>query len=96
MKVIAKPRGTGKTRELLTEAALNGGQVLTTNKYALRTKAEAYGMPDLPILDWDDIFYADFDAHKPLYIHKADEILTQLFSQDFDLDVYGLSILIGD
>ena len=96
MKVIAKPRGTGKTRELLTEAALNHGQVLTTNKYALRAKAEAYGIIDVPIYDWEDMMYNRYDFEKPLYIHKVDEVLTQLFKEDFTLKLEGVSILTGE
>lgn len=96
MKVIAKPRGTGKTRELLTEAALNGGQVLTINKRALQQKADAYGMSDVLILEWDDMMYGGYDANKPLYIHKAEEVFQQLFKEDFELKLEGMSVLIGD
>jgi len=96
MKVIAKPRGTGKTRELLTEAALNGGQILTINKRALQNKADAYGMPDVPILDWEDMMNDDYYINKPLYIHKADEVFQQLFKEDFELKLEGMSVLIGD
>lgn len=96
MKVIAKPRGTGKTRELLTEAALNGGQVLTINKRALQNKADAYGMSDVLILEWDDMMYGGYDPNKPLYIHKAEEVFKQLFKEDFELKLEGMSVLIGD
>ena len=96
MKVIAKPRGTGKTKELLTEAALNGGQVLTINKRALQKKADAYGMPDVLILEWDDMMYGGYDTNKPLYIHKAEEVFEQLFKEDFELKLEGLSVLIGE
>lgn len=96
MKVIAKPRGTGKTRELLTEAALNGGQVLTINKRALQNKADAYGMSDVLILEWNDMMYGGYDTNKPLYIHKAEEVFQQLFKEDFELKLEGLSVLIGD
>lgn len=96
MKVIAKPRGTGKTRELLTEAALNGGQVLTINKRALQQKADVYGMSDVLILEWDDMMYGGYDFNKPLYIHKADEVFQQLFKEDFELKLEGISVLIGE
>ena len=96
MKVIAKPRGTGKTKELLTEAALNGGQVLTINKRALQKKADAYGMSDVLILEWDDMMYGGYDTNKPLYIHKAEEVFEQLFKEDFELKLEGLSVLIGE
>ena len=96
MKVIAKPRGTGKTRELLTEAALHNGQVLTINKRALQQKADAYGMSDVLILDWEDMMYGGYDTNKPLYIHKAEEVFQQLFKEDFELKLEGISVLIGD
>lgn len=96
MNVIAKPRGTGKTRELLTMASMNNGQVLTTNKYALRAKAEAYGITNVPIYDWEDILMNEYDYDKPLYVHKAEEVFTQLFENDFQLKLAGLSILIGE
>ena len=96
MKVIAKPRGTGKTRELLTEAALHNGQVLTVNKRALQQKADAYGMFDVPILEWEDMMYGQYDSNKPLYIHKTEEVFQQLFKEDFELKLEGMSVLLED
>ncbi len=43
MKVIARPVGTGKTKELMDAALEADGIILTTNKRALATKAQAYG-----------------------------------------------------
>ena len=40
MKIIARGRGTGKTTELLHDAAENNGQVLVGNKRAIQVKAE--------------------------------------------------------
>ena len=96
MKVIAKPRGTGKTRELLYEAWSKGGQILTTNPRALQTKAEAYGFVGLTILDWNDILYGEYDKAKPLYIHKTEDVISELFENDFELKLAGLSVTIGE
>ena len=46
MKVIARPVGTGKTKELLMAAQAADGIVLTSNKRGLQAKAQAYGIPD--------------------------------------------------
>ena len=96
MKVIARERGTGKTKELLYEAFSNNGQVLTSNKRALQAKAEAYGYIGLEILDWNDMLYNQYNDTKPLYIHKADEVFTELFDNDFQLKLNGMSITIGE
>ena len=96
MKVIAKGRGTGKTKELLYEAFTKNGQVLTTNKRALQSKADAYGYVGMTILDWNDMLYGQYHPNKPLYIHKADEVFQQLFKEDFELKLEGMSVLIGD
>ena len=92
MKVVARDRGTGKTRELLFEAWIKGGQVLTTNKRALQAKVEAYGFIGLPLLDWNDILYGEFDKNKPLYIHKAEEVIAELLDNDFELKLCGISV----
>ena len=96
MKVVARGRGTGKTKELLFEAYMIGGQVLTTNKRALQSKVEAYGYIGLPILDWNDILYGEFDKNKPLYLHKAEEVMAELFENDFELKLAGLSVTTGE
>lgn len=47
MKIIARGRGTGKTKELLQDAFKENGQVLSCNKRALQAKADSYGLPDV-------------------------------------------------
>lgn len=88
MKVIAGPVGTGKTKELLTDAYMNNAQVLTTNKRALMTKAQAYGLLGITILDWEDMLNDDFDPKRPLYVHKVADIMQELFNNEF----YGLRL----
>ena len=74
MKVIARPMGTGKTRELLELAVKNNGQVLTTDKRALKVKADAYGI-NVPIFDLYDLLSDDnYDHDKIIYIHKIEEV----------------------
>ena len=96
MKVVARGRGTGKTKELLFEAWMKGGQVLTTNKRALQSKIEAYGFVGLSLLDWNDILYGEFDKNKSLYIHKAEEVMAELFENDFELKLSGISVTTGE
>ena len=96
MKVIAKPRGTGKTRELFALAAQNNGQVLTTNKRAMRAKADNYGWYDLSILDWNDLLYGEYDKNKPLYIDNAEDVFAELLDNDFELKLEGLNVNLED
>lgn len=95
MKVIARPVGTGKTKELLETALKTGGTVLTTNKRALKEKARAYGMTDICIVDWSDLLYNNFDASKPLYVNKLDDAMEEYFKKDFGLQLAGYSVAMG-
>lgn len=96
MKVIARGRGTGKTKELLNDAYKNNGQVLTCNKRALRIKADKYGLYDLPILDWNALLYGEYDKNKPLYIDNAEEVFVELFENDFELKLEGINVNLED
>lgn len=96
MKVIARSRGTGKTKELLQSASNANGQVLAVNKRALQTKADGYGLYDLPILDWDDLMYGRYDRNKPLYVDNAEYVFAQLLAADFDLKLGGIDINIEE
>ena len=96
MKVIAKGRGTGKTKELLFEAFMKGGQVLTTNKRALQSKADAYGYVGMTILDWNDMLYGDYSKDKPLYIDNAEYVFAELFDNDFELKLEGIDVNLED
>lgn len=92
MKVIARPIGTGKTKELMEMALEADGIILTTNKRALQVKAEAYGFDSLYIIDLNDLLYGEFDATKPLFVHKLDDVMQEYFKQDFNLDLQGFSV----
>jgi len=92
MKVIARPMGTNKTHELLEMANNNDGMVLTTTKRALKVKAEAYGFTDLVIVDPTDLVEQNYPEDKPLYIHKAADVLKEFFKTYFDLELEGFSV----
>jgi len=92
MKVIARPIGTNKTKELLEIANENEGLVLTTTKRALRVKAESYGFTNLTIVDPTDLVEQNYPEDKPLYIHKAADILKDFFKTYFDLELEGFSV----
>lgn len=96
MKVIARPLGTGKTKELMDMALEADGIILTTNKRALQVKAEAYGYDSLCIIELADLFCGDFDPAKPLFVHKLDDVMQEYFKADFNLDLQGFSVRMGD
>ena len=97
MKIIARPAGTGKTKEFLKEAFKNNAQILTVNKRALYTKADAYGISDLTILDWNDMMYGNYDSNRPLYIHKVADVIQELLDSDFDgTKLEGMSITLEE
>ena len=97
MKVIAREVGTGKTKELLTDAYMNGAQVLTTNKRALQAKAQAYGLIGITIIDLEDFAYGEYDPNKPLYIHKvADVIQDFLKFNRYEIELEEMTVTIGE
>ena len=92
MKVIARPVGTGKTKELMDAALEADGIILTTNKRALAAKAQAYGFESLEIIDLADLLYGNFDSTKPLFIHNLDDVAEEYISKDFGLKLAGYSV----
>ena len=97
MKVIAREVGTGKTKELLTDAYMNGAQVLTTNKRALQAKAQAYGLIGITIIDLEDFAYCQYDPDKPLYIHKVADVIQEFVKVNCDgLEVEEMTVTIGE
>ena len=92
MKILARPRGTNKTHELLKIANDDNGIVLTTEKRALQVKADSYGFNNLTIIDLSDLYYNEFDSTKPLYIHKAADVFEDYFRQTFNMSLKGFSI----
>lgn len=95
MKVIARPVGTGKTKELMEAALEADGTIFTNNKRALRVKADAYGFDTLNIIDWDDLFAGDYDPDKPIFVHKLEDIMEELFYSDYGLKLMGYSVALG-
>ncbi len=92
MKVIARPIGTGKTKELMEAALEADGTIFTDNKRALRVKADAYGFDSLNIIDWDDLYHGDFDPEKPLFVHKLDDIMKEYLWADYGINMAGYSV----
>ena len=92
MKIIARPMGTGKTKELMDMALEADGIILTTNKRALRVKAEAYGFDSLCIIDLDDLYHGDYDSAKPLFIHKLEDVASEYLLAECNLNLQGFSV----
>lgn len=96
MKVIARPVGTGKTKELMDAALEADGTILTTNKRALAVKALSYGFDSLHIIDLADLLYGEYDMSKPLFIHKLDDVACEYIKKDFGLKLEGYSVALGE
>ena len=92
MKVIARPVGTGKTKELMDAALEADGIILTTNKRGLAAKAKTYGFDSLEIIDLNDLIYNNYDDTKPLFVHKLDDVMQEYFKADFNLELRGFSV----
>jgi hypothetical protein len=96
MKVLARPRGTNKTKQLIEDALRADAQILTTNKRALAQKIKAYGLSELPLLELSDLFYGNYDKEKPLFIHKIEDVMSDYFKSDFNLNLTEVSVAIED
>lgn len=97
MKIIARTVGTGKTKELLSDAFTNRAQVLTTNKRALQAKAHAYGFTGIDIIDLEDLTEYNYDANRPIYIHKITDVMQEIFNSDFDrLKIEEVTVTLED
>lgn len=92
MKIIARPLGTGKTKELMDAALEADGIILTTNKRALRVKAESYGFDSLEIIDINDLYEGNYDENKPLFVHKLEDVMEEYFRMEFGLALAGFSV----
>lgn len=97
MKIIARKVGTGKTKELLFDAFMHRAQVLTTNKRALQAKAHAYGFTGIDIIDLEDLTEYNYDANRPIYIHKITDVMQEIFNSDFDrLKIEEVTVTLED
>ena len=92
MRVIARPLGTGKTKELMDAAVEVDGMILTTNKRALKVKAESYGFDSLDIIDLCDLYENNYDDTKPLFVHKLEDVMEEYFKMEFGLTLNGFSV----
>ena len=96
MKVIARPVGTGKTKELMEATLEADGTIFTNNKRALRVKADSYGFDSLNIMDWDDLLAGDFDPEKPIFVHKLEDVMEELLYFDYGIRMAGYSVALGE
>ena len=92
MKVIARPLGTGKIKELMDMALEADGMILTTNKRALQVKAESYGFDSLYIIDINDLYEGNYDEDKPLFVHKLEDVMEEYYRMEFGLTLAGFSV----
>lgn len=91
MKVLARPVGTGKTKELLQIASNEKALVLTDKKNELLEKANAYNIT-VQIIDWDDLMNIDYKEYNKVYIHKMDDLVKHWLWEDYGIELQGYSI----
>ena len=53
-------------------------------------------MYDIPVIDWNDLMYGNYDEKRPLYIDNAEYVFSELFKNDFELELQGINVNIGD
>lgn len=75
MVKIIGGNGTGKTRQLMMQAKEQHGVFVCSNVERYRAKAHAYGIVDLPIISYTDLFTDNYDKNLPVFINKIDKYL---------------------
>ena len=83
MKIIAGPRGTYKTKQLIELAAKDNAYILTTNPYALRQKAKDYGYDNIHFIDVNDLCNGNVDEGIPIYVHKLTDVFEEIYRAAF-------------
>lgn len=73
---VIKPRGTGKTSELMHLAEENGATIVCSNPHAFKTKAHDYGFnDDLKFISYDDFLRHSFGTRESYLIDEVDGLL---------------------
>ena len=80
MKIIVRPRDSGKARELLEAARNMRAVVASDNPERLRDKANRYGIYEVSICGYDDLMAADPEISRhPIMIQNVDKFLEFYF-----------------
>lgn len=77
-KIIREP-GTGKTKELMQMCANEGATLVCANPEAMYVKADAYNLPDIRIISYDDYLRNSSNLDGKLYyLDDIDEFLESI------------------
>ena len=73
---VIKPRGTGKTSELMHLAEENGATIVCSNPRAFKAKAHDYGFNnDLKFISYDEFLRYSLGTREPYLIDEIDGLL---------------------
>lgn len=95
MKTIIRQRDSGKAKDLLQYASENNAIVVSGDKRAFKVKAESYGIDNVEIIDYNDLWEDNFDATRPLVIHNGDKMLKWMIDKFFNATVIGMSATVS-
>lgn len=73
---VIKPRGTGKTSELMHLAEENGATIVCSNPHTFKAKAHDYGFnDDLKFISYNDFLQHSLGTREPYLIDEVDGLL---------------------
>jgi len=91
MKIIVRPRDSGKARELLAVARDMKAVVASDNPERLRDKANRYGIYEVSICGYDDLMSGDSEiSQHPIMIQNVDKFLEFYFGMS-NQNIVGFS-----
>lgn len=91
MITIIQNRGTGKTKKLLEIANKNNAAILTSDKRALKVKAQSYNLDDSLIYDYEDLENDIFPIGAPIYIHSIENLISYLMDRYYGVEIEGFT-----
>ena len=77
MKQIIREQSSGKTRELMEYAKMHNAIFVCENAYAMKIKAQNYGIIGLEILGYYDFYCKYLEGVKPFH-HLPDFVIDNL------------------
>lgn len=87
---IIEGRGTGKTLRLMLLAKENNGILVCSNPYAMKQKAQAYGLTGFEIVGYHDYINDIYDYKtQKCFVDELEELVKYLGN---DLSGYTLSL----
>lgn len=86
---IIDDKSSGKTSRLMLLAKEHDGILVCENPYAMKVKANAYGLVGFDIISYNDYHNADYDLDKPCFVDELENYIKFLGG---NLNGYTISI----